>query len=116
MVRLSDVIGVSIMIHLTYTVSCKLYQKLTEEDETVSVISRISSISSINSIVVKLIDVQLLNKSASRIQKCWLSKVQKVQKVPEVPEVPEILDKSLELEYEFIQDYQGLGYEYVQNL
>ena len=97
MVRLSDVIGVSILIHLTYTVSCKLYHKLTEEDETV-VISRISSISSINSMQ--------LDVHASRIQKCWLSRVPKVPKEPEV----------IELEYEFIQDYQGLGYEYVQNL
>ena len=106
MVRLSDVIGVSILIHLTYTVSCKLYHKLTEEDETV-VISRISSISSINSMQ--------LDVHASRIQKCWLSRVPKVPKEPEVPKEPKV-PEVIELEYEFIQDYQGLGYEYVQNL
>jgi len=94
MVRLSDVIGVSIMIHVTYTLSRKLYQKITEEDE---------------------IDTELLNKSASSIQKCWLSRVRKVPKVPKVPKIPKI-QKPLELEYEFIQDYQGFDYEYVQNL
>ena len=90
MVRFSDVIGVSILAHLTYTVSFSLYEKLKKDfKDDKSIISRISSISSISSIqsIVNFMEfredkprpkqktnLSKENKAASKIQKCWLSR------------------------------------------
>ena len=87
MVRLSDVIGVSILAHLTYTVSLSLYEKIKKDfEDDKSVISRISSISSMSSIksIVNFIEdiprqktkrkPSKENEAASKIQKFWLSR------------------------------------------
>jgi len=78
MIRLSDAIGVSILIHLTYVVSRGIY----DEFKTLSRISSMSSIvsrtslTSIQSIqsIPRIIGIELRNESALKIQRLWLSR------------------------------------------